>query len=224
MVARAPVFLAAVMACVTVLNDGAEAFTPARHQRSRTATVSMAAKGYDPKWKKLETLADKTGGVGDLGNDGVGLVGTIQVTFKEGNATKSTMAIAGQPLSDVATQAGQFIKYGCGKGECGTCESLADGKWIRPCSTNVPFLDPGSEYVIQVKETKARAKAATKFFSVTSFFSGFKNNLIGMVGFVTTRRLVKKNFDERMEYEDMLAKKVAEKKAAKAAKEGKKMD
>merc|ERR1740130_1880828 len=106
MVARAPVFLAAVMACVTVLNDGAEAFTPARHQRSRTATVSMAAKGYDPKWKKLETLADKTGGVGDLGNDGVGLVGTIQVTFKEGNATKSTMAIAGQPLSDVATQAG----------------------------------------------------------------------------------------------------------------------
>ena len=30
MVARAPVFLAAVMACVTVLNDGAEAFTPVR--------------------------------------------------------------------------------------------------------------------------------------------------------------------------------------------------
>ena len=44
-------------------------------------------------------------------------------------------------------------------------------------------------------------RQATKFFSITSFFSGFKNNLIGMVGFVTTRRLVKKNFDERMEYE-----------------------
>ena len=122
-------------------------------------TTTPSHHHHHQQQQQRQTLADKTGGVGDLGNDGVGLVGTIQVTFKEGNATKSTMAIAGQPLSDVATQAGQFIKYGCGKGECGTCESLADGKWIRPCSTNVPFLDPGSEYVIQVKETKARAKA-----------------------------------------------------------------
>ena len=34
----------------------------------------------------------------------------------------STMAFAGQPLKEVAAQAGQYIKYQCGKGECGTCE------------------------------------------------------------------------------------------------------
>ena len=46
-----------------------------------------------------KTDVDETGGAGKLGAKDVGLVGTIQVTFKEGNATKSTMAIAGQPLA-----------------------------------------------------------------------------------------------------------------------------
>ena len=46
-------------------------------------------------------------------------------TKTSGNETTRTMAIAGQPLKEVAAQAGQYIKYQCGKGECGTCEVCA---------------------------------------------------------------------------------------------------
>jgi len=82
-------------------------------------------KGYEPKWKKKKTLAEEVGAAGTDGNfDRVGIKGDIPVVFKQGNSTKMTMATRGQPLRDVATQAGQFIKYGCGKGECGTCEAL----------------------------------------------------------------------------------------------------
>ena len=70
--------------------------------------------GYEPKWKKKETLAD-SGPPKDFKD--IGIKGTINVVFQQGNETKSTMAFAGQPLRDVASQAGQFIKYGCGKGE-----------------------------------------------------------------------------------------------------------
>jgi hypothetical protein len=90
--------------------------------------------GYEPKWKKKQTLAEQTGVVVAVPADGgavapvdlskVGIKGNVLVVFKQGNATKANMAMAGQPLRDVATQAGQFIKYGCGKGECGTCEAL----------------------------------------------------------------------------------------------------
>eukprot|EP00622_Pseudochattonella_farcimen_P003990 FR739285.1.p1 GENE.FR739285.1~~FR739285.1.p1 ORF type:complete len:195 (+),score=21.41 FR739285.1:13-597(+) len=137
-------------------------------RRARTSTtvrmMAVEKKGYDPKWKKLETLADQMGSANTVGAAGVGLIGTVTVNFKEGNQTRTTMAIPGQPLSDVAAQAGQFIKYGCGKGECGTCESLANGKWIRPCSTNVLQLDAGEELTITVKAGKRRAKKASKFF------------------------------------------------------------
>ena len=33
----------------------------------------------------------------------------------------------------VAAQSGQYIKYQCKKGQCGTCEVRVDGKWIRTC-------------------------------------------------------------------------------------------
>eukprot|EP00622_Pseudochattonella_farcimen_P004504 FR739896.1.p1 GENE.FR739896.1~~FR739896.1.p1 ORF type:complete len:156 (-),score=18.12 FR739896.1:47-514(-) len=95
--------------------------------------------------------------------------------------------------------------------------SFNPGKWIRPCSTNVPQLDAGEELTITVKAGKRRAKKASKFFSATSFLSGAKNNLIGMVGFVVTRRKAKKNFEERMKFEDMLAQKVREKQATREA-------
>ena len=131
------------------------------------------AEGLKTKWKKKATLAEKEGGIGKLGFEDVGLKGTIPVVFKQGNVTKSTMARAGQPLRDVATQAGQFIKYGCGKGECGTCEALCNGQWIRPCSTFVPNLSPGEEYVIQVKEVKAKVVSSGKFYSFRSFILGF---------------------------------------------------
>jgi len=170
-------------------------------------------KGYTPKWKKKETL-----GGGDLSEEEKGLKGDVTVVFKTGNETIRTTAIVGQPISDVASQAGQFIKYGCGKGECGTCESLCNGKWIRPCVETVPGnLADDEEYIIVVKETKSRAKSSGKFYSFRSFIMGFYNNLIGMVGFVKTRKAAKKNWSERQEYEDLIAKKVAAKKAAREA-------
>ena len=172
-------------------------------------------KGYEPKWKKKKTLGEELGsdGIQDLAQ--IGLKGTISVVFKQGNQTKSTMAIAGQPLRDVATQAGQFIKYGCGKGECGTCEALVDGKWIRPCSVTVPSLAAGQEYVVQVKEVKSASTSSGKFYSFRSFIMGFWNNLLGMVGFVKYRRNAKRNRNERKEYEDLIRQKTLEKKAAK---------
>jgi 2Fe-2S iron-sulfur cluster binding domain len=178
-----------------------------------SSSSSSTALHYEPKWKKKETLADAMGPIKDLAQ--VGLKGDVPVVFKQGNVTKSTMAMKGQPLRDVATQAGQFIKYGCGKGECGTCEALVNGQWIRPCSTFVPAdLSPGMEYVVQVKEVKSKAASSGKFYSVRSFLMGFYNNLLGMVGFVKYRRAAKKNWDERREYEELVRQRTLEKKRA----------
>lgn len=168
---------------------------------------------YEPKWKKKETLADKSGGVENLAD--AGIKGTITVVFQQGDETKKTVANVGDPIRDLASQSGQFIKYGCGKGECGTCEALCNGKWIRPCMAKIPAdLQPGEDYVIQVKGVKNKSTSSGKFFSVKSFFKGFYNNLLGMVGFVITRRAAKKNYEERMDYEDLIAKKTREKKEA----------
>ena len=180
-----------------------------RPQRRSTNTALF----YEPKWKKKATLAETVGPVKDFKE--VGLKGTVSVVFKQGNETKTTMALAGLPLRDAAIQAGQFIKYGCGKGECGTCECLVDGQWIRPCSTFVP--DTTEEYLVQVKEVKNKAKSSGKFYSVRSFLMGFYNNLLGMVGFVKYRRNAKKNWEERREYEDLVRQKTLEKKRARAA-------
>lgn len=191
-----------------------------RQKDGADVTVQLSAlkigKNYVPKWKKKETLSEKDGVQRDAKD--VGLIGSVSVVFKMGNETKSTMALAGQPLTDVATQAGQFIKYGCGKGECGTCESLVNGQYIRPCMAVVPSDIPqGEDYVIQVKEVKNKAKSSGKFYSVRSFLFGFYNNVLGMFAFVKTRRYARKNYEERMDYEATLARKIAEKKKAQEA-------
>jgi len=174
-------------------------------------------RNYEPKWKKQETLAEQLEkqGIATAKPTDVGLVGTVPVVFKQGNVTKSTMAIVGQPLSEVATQAGQYIKYGCGKGECGTCESLCNGKYIRPCTETVP--NTGEEVVIVVKEVKNKSKSSGKFYSVRSFLFGFYNNVLGMIGFVRTRKYAKKNWQERQEYETNLKALTEKKRAARAA-------
>jgi len=178
---------------------------------NRIIGTTSTSLNYEPKWKKKETLEK-----GETASD-VGLVGTVPVVFKQGDETKTTMAIVGQPLSDVAAQAGQYIKYGCGKGECGTCESLCNGKWVRPCSTNVPAdLQPGEELVITVKQTKNKSKSSGKFYSAKSFVMGAYNNILGMVGFVKTRKYASKNWKDRQDYESLIAQKVAEKKKARA--------
>lgn len=172
-------------------------------------------KNYEPKWKKLKTLADKEG---KAAPKDIGLEGQISVVFKQGDKTIKTVASAGDPIRDVASQAGQFIKYGCGKGECGTCQALCNGKYIKPCMAIVPGdIAPGEDYVIQVKEVKAKGKSSGKFYSARSFVMGFYNNLLGMYAFVKDRRLARRNYLERIEYEDMIEKKAAEKRALREA-------
>ena len=184
-----------------------------------TTTTTTTALAYEPKWKKTETLAEQMGvstsTVKDLKE--IGIIGTVPVRFTQGNVTKATMALPNQPLREVAIQAGQFIKYGCGKGECGTCEALVNGQWIRPCSVNVPNdLLPGQEYVVQVKEVKNKARSSGKFYSVRSFLYGFYNNVLGMIGMVTYKRNAKQNYVDRMEYENLIREKTMERKRRKA--------
>lgn len=201
----------------------ADAFTPSplfsKVASSPTVHFSTAeaAKGYTPKWKKKGTLAEEQGSVNDLGFENVGIKGTIPVVFKQGNDTRTSMAFAGQPLRDVATQAGQYIKYGCGKGECGTCECMVNGKWIRPCIATVPAMTTGEEYSVQLKAISAKSTSSGTFFSIRSFLMGFWNNLLGMVGFVKMRRAARQNWEERQTYEDRVAQRTKEIRAARRA-------
>jgi len=185
---------------------------------SRVSSVSMK------DWSRRKTLAETAGGAADQGASAVGLTGTIPVVFQQGNDTLRTMAIVGQPLSAVAAQAGQYIKYQCGKGECGTCAVRVDGEWIRTCSVKVPFVEEGSEYNVYVRPSMvAKGKKSSRFFSFRSFIAGARNNILGMVGFVREGRKSGNRFNERINAEKVLMAKVAAKKAAKeaAAKQGK---
>lgn len=193
--------------------------TSTRPETSLFSTIGKKGnKPYVPKWVKKETLADSAGDTTSLGYSGVGLKGTIPVVFKQGNATRTSMAWAGQPIRDVASQAGQYIQYGCGKGECGTCECMMNGKWVRPCVETVPAnaLEEG-ELILQIKAIKAKKTSSGTFFSIRSFFMGFWNNLLGMFGFVRFRKKAAENWDERKAYEDLIAQKVLEKKLARQA-------
>ena len=103
----------------------------------------------------------------------------------------------------VAAQSGQYIKYQCKKGQCGTCEVRVDGKWIRtcvsqarhstpscavvPCLTTcsmpcirspseppsppsphrqVPYVEPGQTYKVQVKSSMKKPKSSSRFYSI----------------------------------------------------------
>jgi len=197
------------------LSSFAYQVSPSLSSRASRTQSFNSALFYEPQWKKKETLADKSGGIS---LDKVGIKGTINVVFKQGEETKNTLANVGDPIRDLASQTGQFIKYGCGKGECGSCEALCNGKWIRPCVAKVPAdLTPGEDFMIQVKEAKSQTVSSGKFFSIKSFFMGFYNNLLGMIGFVLTRRAAKRNYDERMDYEVLVAEKARQKKLARLA-------
>jgi len=196
--------------------------------RPKTSLFSSTAqkhkkksKPYVPKWVKKETLADSAGDIGSLGHAGVGLKGTIPVVFKQGNETRTSMAWAGQPIRDVASQAGQYIQYGCGKGECGTCECMMNGKWVRPCVQTVPAnaLEEG-ELVLQIKAIKSKTTSSGTFFSIQSFFMGFWNNILGMLGMFRFRQKASDNWDERRAYEDLVAQKALEKKLARQSNNG----
>lgn len=213
--------------CSTINHSAVQALSPSASFPTQTsqqrvtksllfATPTKAA--YEPKWKKLQTLADEAGSIDGLGAEKVGLTGSIPVIFQQGNNTITTTSFAGQPLRDVASQAGQYIKYGCGKGECGTCECMVNGKWIRPCVVTVPSLSEGEEYKVTLKATSATSISSGTFFSFKSFIMGFWNNILGMVGFVKMRRAAQANWSERQTYENRVAQRTEEIRAARLAK------
>jgi len=179
-----------------------------------TAVEGKKKQPYVPKWVKKQTLANSSGDTKSLGYKNVGLKGTIPVVFKQGNETRTSMAWDGQPIRDVASQAGQHIQYGCGKGQCGTCECMLNGKWIRPCVTAVSKADvpAGGKLILQLKAVKNRSKSSGRFFSLRSFIMGFWNNLLGMFGFLKFRKNAMQNWNERKAYEELIAQKTLEKK------------
>lgn len=182
----------------------------------RTVDVCMAVKD----WSKRKTLAEEAGHASEGRFQEAGLIGSVPVEFKQGDIVLSTMAIAGQPLSQVAIQAGQVIKYQCRKGQCGTCEVAVNGGSVRVCQALVPSsLADGETYVVEVPMGKVKAKKQSRFFSIRSFFDGFRNNFMGIIGFVRYGRKEKENFKERMSSEQQLKAMVAAKKAARAQKE-----
>jgi len=182
--------------------------------RPRQPTL-LQAKTLQRKWQNERTkLADDPNTIKDSG-----LAGAIQVLFKQGNATKMTRAEVGTPLSEVASQADQFIRYKCKKGECGTCEVQVNGKWVRTCVATVPYVEDVFEVTVKPTMMKGQGKAS-KFYSVKSFIMGWYNNILGMVGFVKTSATEGKNFRDRLDGEDEVARLVAERKAKRLA-EGK---
>ena len=110
----------------------------------------------------------------------------------------------------MSPQAGQFIQYGCGKGECGTCECMMNGKWVRPC------IATAGDLIVQVKAVKSKSVSSGKFFSIRSFLMGFWNNFLGMIGFVKFRKAARNNWEERKSYDDLVLQKTMAKKLARA--------
>ena len=183
-------------------------------QQTRHPTL-LQAKTLQRKWQTERTkLADDPNTIKDSG-----LAGAIQVLFKQGNATKMTRAEVGTPLSEVASQADQFIRYKCKKGECGTCEVQVNGKWVRTCVSTVPYVEDVFEVTVKPTMMKGQGKAS-KFYSLKSFIMGWYNNILGMVGFVKTSATEGKNFRDRLDGEDEVARLVAARKAKRLA-EGK---
>ena len=186
---------------------------PTRASRvSPPADVAMMAQ---KAWTHRATLAESGAGAG--GSAFEGAAGTVEVVFSQGGQNLTTAALPGQPLAAVAMAAGQVVRYQCRKGECGTCEVHANGQAVRTCQTVVPALAAGEAYVVEVPLLKSKTKKASRFFSIKSFFAGFKNNLLGMVGFVRAGRKEKEAFNDRMSEEQRIKELVAAKKAAKAA-------
>jgi len=137
-------------------------------------------------------------------------LGDTPVVFQPQNVM--TMARAGQPLSEVASQADVFIRYKCKKGKCKTCSVNINGKWVCACQTKIPPQAAGERFEVKVRpvsdDHKTQEKAA--FFTPKSFADGVVNNGLGVVGFVKEAFGADPDFKARMEreklVEEMLAK------------------
>ena len=140
-------------------------------------------------------------------------LGDTPVVFQPQNVM--TMARAGQPLSEVASQADVFIRYKCKKGQCKTCAVNIDGKWVSACQTKVPPQEPGKSFDVRVRPVsdahKTQEKAA--FFTPKSFADGVVNNGLGVVGFVKEAFGADPDFKVRMERERLVEELLAQKRS-----------
>ena len=108
-------------------------------------------------------------------------LGDTPVVFQPQNVM--TMARAGQPLSEVATQANVFIRYKCKQGKCKTCSVNIGGKWVCACQTKIPAQAPGQNFEVRVRKVKDDKKHETAaFFTPKSFADGVYNNGLGVIG------------------------------------------
>jgi hypothetical protein len=289
--------MASIIVCAFALLLGlSQAYSPSlctttsgHSRRSSTSTMQATKK----KWTKQRTLADASGeGVGSLGAAAVGLKGSIPVKFKQGETELTTMALVGQPLSDVATQvtsrAPQVLlrlaapccprvcaapnarrrdstsstAVGRASAARARLSATASGSGLAPprcppsprarrsplCSRRAqPSApprassspsDPSSQ--VRARLRGARVGLPCAGASVTTYSSrainrlcplpkttrtttahapGARNNLLGMLGFVTRRRAAKENFQERLDLEGLVAQRTKEIKAARLAAE-----
>jgi ferredoxin len=143
------------------------------------------------------------------------LLGDIPVVFQPNNVM--TMARVGQPLSEVAAGADQFIRYKCRKGECKTCVVKINNKWVSACQTKIPPMASGESFNVglrNVDPNKVKKESAT-FFSPKSIWDGFFNNALGMVGFARDGLAGEEDFQDRMERERLIDEITAKKKKEK---------
>jgi len=78
-------------------------------------------------------------------------------------------------------------RYKCRKGECGTCEVMQDGKWIKACQTKVASLGKDVPYVISVRSVpkdKRSQSSSASFFSPKSLMDGFANNVKAILAYL----------------------------------------
>ena len=81
----------------------------------------------------------------------------------------------------------------------------------------MPYVE-NNLFEVTVKPTMMKGQGkASKFYSLKSFVMGWYNNILGMVGFVKTSATEGKNFRDRLDGEDEVARLVAERKAKRLA-------
>ena len=71
---------------------------------------------------------------------------------------KIVKAVLGQSVATIAQAAKVDIKYGCKKGECGTCEVNFNGKIVKACQSSLPSSSTLKKFTIGVPEQAIKKK------------------------------------------------------------------
>ncbi|KAJ1454359.1 hypothetical protein M885DRAFT_521895 [Pelagophyceae sp. CCMP2097] len=74
--------------------------------------------------------------------DSAGLTGGAKPMVDVTICGKKMQALPGQKMKDLVRAARAPIKFNCENGDCGTCESLVNGRVVRICKYVVPNKGP----------------------------------------------------------------------------------